>query len=216
MVTTDISSKSTVVSRDEITAAIRNAEQTTSGEIFAILARQSDNYLINSFFIWTIGIFSCSIILVFVFHWSWHDIPLHYFAITILFCHLIGLFYLSIIPKLRLAITPTRVKNYICHKNAIKQFLAQNVHRTEKRTEILLFISLAERYAEIIADTKISEKVPLQTWNEIVASMIEKARQNDLTGAYIVAIKKSGNILSEYFPAKEYIANELPDHIVEI
>lgn len=216
MVTTNISSKSTVVSRDEITAAIRNAEQTTSGEIFAVLAQQSDNYLIISFFMWTIGIFFCSIILAFVFHWRWHDIPLHYFAITILFCHLIGLFYLSIIPGLRLAITPTPVKNYICHENAIKQFLAQNVHRTEKRTGILLFISLTERYAEIIADTKISKKVPPQTWNEIVASMIEKARQNDVTGAYIVAIEKSGNILSEYFPAKEHIANELPDHIVEI
>lgn len=73
-----------------------------------------------------------------------------------------------------------------------------------------------KRCAQIIADTKIFKKLPPQKWMEIIASIIKKTRKNDLTGAYIVAIEKSGNISSEYFPAKEHIANELPDHIVEI
>lgn len=202
--------------RDEIGTAIRKAEGPTCGEIYAVLARESDNYLLISFFIWTIVVFFCSMILAFGLHWWWHDVPLHYFAITVLSCHLLGLFYLSIIPRLRLAITPTLIKTRICHENAIKQFLAQNVHHTEKRTAVLLFISLAERYAEVIADVKISDKVPPQTWNAIVAGMVEKARENDLTGAYVEAIEKSGQILSEYFPAPDHSENELPDHIVEL
>lgn len=206
----------TLSQRNEITEAIHKAEKNTCGEIFAVLAKDSDNYLFVSFFIWTVFVFFIFIILAFVLHWGWHDVPLHYFAMAILAVHLIGLFYLSVIPKLRLAITPPSVKKYICHGNAIKQFLAQNVHRTTKRTAILLFISLAERYAEVIADIKISEKIPQETWSTIVVQMIEKASEKDLTGAYIIAIQKSGEILTQYFPANDHIDNELPDHIVEL
>lgn len=205
-----------VIERDKIGAAIHAAEKTTTGEIFAIFTKESDSYFFISFFIWTAVVFFISIVAAFGLHWGWHDVPLHYFASAALIIHLLGLFYLSVIPALRLAITPIAIKKRICHANALKQFLAQNINRTTKRTGILLFISLAEHYAEVIADSKISDKVPFDTWTSIVDGMITKARNNDLTGAYIEAIEKSGSILSEYFPSAGHIKNELPDHIIEL
>lgn len=204
------------IERNRISAAIHAAEKTTTGEIFAIFTKESDSYFFISFFIWTAVVFLIFVIAAFGLHWGWHDVPLHYFASAALIIHLLGLFYLSVIPALRLAITPTAIKKRICHANAIKQFLAQNINHTTERTGILLFISLAEHYAEVIADSKISDKLPFETWTSIVDGMIKKARDRDLTGAYIEAIKKSGTILSEYFPSSRHIKNELPDHIIEL
>lgn len=205
-----------VVERDRISIAIREAEKTTTGEIFAVFTKESDSYFFISFFIWTAVIFFLTIIAAFGLHWGWHDIPLHYFATVALIIHLLGLFYLSVMPALRMAITPEAIKKRICHGNALRQFLAQNINRTTKRTGILLFISLAEHYAEVIADTKISDKVPVETWTSIVNGMIKQARNKDLTGAYIEAIEKSGKILAQYFPAQSHVKNELPDHIIEL
>lgn len=205
-----------VIERDRISAAIHSAEKTTSGEIFAVFTKGSDSYFIISFFMWTVFVFFCSIIVAYCLHFWRYDIPLHYFASIFLTIHLLGLFYLSIIPALRLAITPASIKNRICHEYAMRQFLAQNINRTKKRTGILLFISESEHYAEVIADTKISEKVPPETWNAIVKGMMEKARNRELTEAFVEAIKKSGEILTCYFPESSHIDNELPDHIVEL
>lgn len=205
-----------VIQHDEISAAIRSAEATTDGEIYAVFAKESDSYFFISFFIWTVTIFFVSIIGAYMLHWGWHDIPLHYFATVVLSIHLLGLFYLSIIPALRLLITPGAIKNRICHANATRQFLAQNINRTTKRTGILLFISQAEHYAEIIADVKIAEKVPPETWKRIINGMVKKARDGDINGAFIESIQKSGKILTQFFPRNSHIDNELPDRIVVI
>lgn len=213
---TNSSNYTTILQRDQISAAICSAEKSTNGEIFAVFAKESDNYFFISFFIWTVAIFFTSIIAAYGIHWFWHDVPLHYFASTVLAIHLLGLFYLSILPQLRLLITPAAIKNRICHANAVRQFLAQNINRTKKRTGILLFISQAEHYAEVISDIKIVEKVPAEIWTDIVKGMMTKAREGHLTEAYLEAIKKSGEVLTHYFPRNATTENELPDHIIEI
>lgn len=209
-------SLSNVIDRDRISAEIHSAEKTTSGEIFAVFTKGSDSYFIISFFVWTVFVFFSSIIAAYCLHFGRFDIPLHYFASIFLTIHLLGLFYLSIIPALRLAITPASIRNRICHENATRQFLAQNINQTKKRTGILLFISEAEHYAEVIADVKISEKVPPETWNTIVKVMMDKARTGKLTEAFVEAIKESGEILTHYFPESSHKDNELPDHLVEL
>jgi len=45
------------------------------------------------------------------------------------------------------------------HAEAMHQFLAQGIHLTERRTGVLIFASVAERYAEIVADNGINAKV---------------------------------------------------------
>ena len=45
------------------------------------------------------------------------------------------------------------------HAEAMNQFLTHGIHLTEHRTGVLIFASVAERYAEIIADSGINAKV---------------------------------------------------------
>ena len=71
---------------------------------------------------------------------------------------------------------PRRLRYRRAHDNALKQFLARNVHITTARTGVLIFVSLAERYAEVVADSGINAKVPQETWNDIVADLVAHAQ----------------------------------------
>ena len=61
--------------------------------------------------------------------------------------------------RLRIHLVPRRQRYRHAHDNAMKQFLARNVHLTTARTGVLLFVSLAERYAEVVADAGINSQV---------------------------------------------------------
>ena len=45
------------------------------------------------------------------------------------------------------------------HQEALRQFGAHGLQHTERRTGVLIFVSVAERYAEMIADAGIARKV---------------------------------------------------------
>jgi hypothetical protein len=63
------------------------------------------------------------------------------------------------LPMIRFRIVPKRRMWARAHAEAMHQFLAQGIHLTEHRTGVLIFASVAERYAEIVADSGINAKV---------------------------------------------------------
>ena len=67
---------------------------------------------------------------------------------------------------LRFAIVPNSIQRARAHQKAVEQFLAQNLHTTKGRTGVLIYVSFAEHYAEVIADDGIYKKVPHDPWNE--------------------------------------------------
>ena len=56
-------------------------------------------------------------------------------------------------------------------RRAVEQFLVQNLHTTKGRTGVLIYVSFAERYAEVIADDGIYKKVPPETWERVVREL---------------------------------------------
>jgi putative membrane protein len=61
-------------------------------------------------------------------------------------------------PALPFHIVPRRAKHDRAHAEAMRQFFAQGLDKTEHRTGVLIFASIAERYAEIVADAGINER----------------------------------------------------------
>ena len=122
----------------------------------------------------------------------------------------------SLWPSLRIRLVSKRMRYRRAHENAVRQFLARNIHLTKARTGVLVFVSLAERYAEIVADEGIDAKVPQEAWNGIVARLLEDARAGRLTEGYETAIAAVGALLAEHFPRRADDANELDAHLVEI
>ena len=78
---------------------------------------------------------------------------------------------------MRIHLVPLRQRYRHAHDNAMKQFLSRNIHLTTARTGVMLFVSLAERYAEVVADAGINSRVPQETWDGVVAGLVAHARQ---------------------------------------
>lgn len=202
--------------RTRIATAIRTAEEQTGGEIYAVLARRSDDYFYVAGFIACCGMIITAVIMAFVAHYYWFDLSLPKFALAILAAFLCLVALLALLPRLRMLLVPHRVRYRRAHLNALQQFIARNVHLTNKRTGILLFVSLAERYAEVVADAGINAKVGQQEWNTIVATLSAHAAKGTVADGFCEAIAQAGGLLAQHFPKEEGDVNELEDHLVEL
>lgn len=60
---------------------------------------------------------------------------------------------------IRYRLIPRQTRREHARQEALRQFAAHGLQHTELRTGVLIFVSLAERYAEVIADARINQKV---------------------------------------------------------
>jgi putative membrane protein len=201
---------------ERIAAAIRSAEATTSGEIYCVVAQRSDGYFFSSALIVTAAILVISLGVAFAIEAWWLTMRLPVFVGAQLLALVAALALIYALPGLRIMLAPRRWQYMRAHDNALKQFYARNVHLTAERTGVLIFVSLSERYAEVIADAGIEAKVPQDIWDSIVAGLIDDARNDRLAVGFETAIVAVGALLSEHFPIGPDDINELDDHLVEI
>jgi len=199
-----------------IAEAIRNAEESTSGEIYCVVARRSDGYFFSAAMVFTVSILMISLAVAFLLEAWWLTMRLPVFVSAQLLALAAALALVYALPGLRIRLAPRHWQYIRAHDHALKQFLSRNVHLTAERTGVLIFVSIAERYAEIVADAGINAKVPQDMWDSIVAGLIDDARHDRLADGFVTAVAAVGALLAEHFPAGPDDVNELDDHLVEI
>ena len=195
--------------KQTITQAIRDVESGCEAELVTVICQRSDDYyyiptlwaaLVALSFPGILSIVGVSLANEYI--WQ---VGL-FFAIALLFQ----------LTPLKLALVPRYIKYERASRYAHHLFMMKGLHLTEKNTGILLFVSLDEQYAEIIADSGIDSKVSSGQWQSIVDGFIASIKQKEIAEAYLTSIKRCGEILLEHYPAKEKSLNELPDHLIEI
>jgi putative membrane protein len=117
---------------------------------------------------------------------------------------------------LKMRLIPKAVKRRRAGRLAWEQFFAQNLHLTRQRTGVLLFVSVAEHYVEILADKGINDKVKQDAWDNIVADFIKRVKAREITEGFLSAIGACGELLAESFPRSEGDVDELPNRFIEI
>ena len=198
--------------RARITAAIHAAERNTSGEFVAVAARASDHY-IGFAFLWA-AVLALLLpgALLFLPH------PLRYALIyqlqLVSFAVLMLLF--EFVPVLHMALVPKRVQQAHARRLAQEQFYAQGVHRTHEHSGVLFFVSLAERYVQVVADEGIHEKLGEAAWREVVEAFLKEVQQGDVTAGFVAGITACGAAMAKHYPAKPGDADELSDGLFEI
>ena len=115
---------------------------------------------------------------------------------------------------MRLALVPRRVKRRRAHRRAVEQFLAQNLHTTAGRTGVLIFVSVAERFAEILADAAINEKVPQAEWQAIVDELTQHIGNGQPGDGFVRAIAAVGEHLARHFPPDASHPHALSNHLI--
>lgn len=194
-----------------VAQAVQEAEQCTSGELVTVIAEQADEYREVPLF-WA-ALFSLTVP---TFLWLWLlPTPPGYFIAAQLGSFVVIYALLSLTP-LRYALVSTREKTARAQQLARAQFLQHGLHRTRDRTGVLIFVSLAEHYVEIIADEGIHSKVPPGYWDEIVQNFIARVRKRELSEGLMEAVKACGGQLAQHFPRRVDDVNELPNTPLEM
>lgn len=131
------------------------------------------------------------------------------------------LFFLALIAVLQirsihLLLVPRSTKKRRASRMAYLQFHSLGVYNTRDRAGVMIFVSLAERHIEILADSGLSKFVTQDIWAAIVNEMAASMRADDLITGYENAIKRCSEILSQHFPDGVNPENELADGLIEI
>ena len=200
--------------RHWVIAAIKLAETQTSGEIIVVAAKQSDDYVHVPIHIAA----GTALAVPFVLPWlarlfPWATVSLWWvFAIQLLV--FIGVALVLSHNWFRYLVTPRKLMHKYAHRNAATQFLAFNTHGTGGRTGVLIFVSLLERYVEIIGDTAIATQVKREDWQRIVDQMRPILKDQRLCDALVLGVEHCGTTLAKHFPPNSLNPNELPDHFI--
>ena len=213
-----------------VSAAVTAAEAHTAGEIVTIVSAHSDTYadiaMLWSALVGLLALLALSLIPDFYLgiydrmtgSWVQQWTPRAVFAVALLVASLkfMGMWLLQLWPPLRLALVPSPVKHMRVRAKAVTCFKVGAERRTQGRTGVLIFLSLRERRAEIVADEAIAAKVAPEVWGAAMVAMLAEIRQGRIADGMIAAVEKVGTVLAEHFPVAEGDINELPDRLIEV
>jgi putative membrane protein len=196
--------------RERIAEAIRRAERETRGEIVCVLARRSSDYAAVAV-IWAAIVALVS---------PWPMIALTQLAVDRIFALQIAIFLVLLAvfawPPLRMRLIPPPLARAHAHFAAMEQFMIRGLGRKKDQTAVLVFVSLAERYARIVAGDAIASLVPQSEWQGTVDALTGHMSHRRIADGFIVAIERCGAVLARHFPPLPDEKDELPNRIYVI
>ena len=213
-----------------ISDAVTAAEGQTSGEIVTVVADRSDGYTdVSIAFAAIAAITVLTLAALFPdppleayagLHGSWNAAwaPGEVFAMAAGLAVVLFLLTLALmaIPAIRFRLIPGRIRSLRVEDRAIDLFKVGAERRTHGRTGVLIYLSMREHRAEIVADEAIASKVPPEVWGEAMVDMLGEIRRGDVAGGLVVGIVDVGKVLARHFPRDADDVNELPDRLIEL
>lgn len=99
-------------------------------------------------------------------------------------------------------------------ERALQIFSQLQIWDTEHNSGVLIYLLLADRKVEIIADRGINSRVNHSVWLNICQDMESKFRAGDFESGVLMGISAITALLQQHFPPQEHHHNDLPDHPV--
>lgn len=216
--------------RKLVSEAVTAAESATSGEIVTVLADSSDGYT-DVALLWAIGaaftamsVFA-ALPLPFLDLWDsliggwghqWSTGELASMVIALGLITFLAVLGVQQWEPIKFALIPAPTKTIRVHAQAVRQFKVGADRRTTGRTGVMIYLSMREHRAEIVADESIAAKVPAEVWGEAMGDMLSHIRHGRVAEGLAVGIRDVGHVLAEHFPRGADDQNELPDRLIEV
>lgn len=209
----------TQTEKDALATQIRQAESQTRAEIVTVIADQSDHYRYIPM-LWAALLALAVPGLYFLYHhvtsdgWTYPGesveslARLFYVQALVFF----GLGMLIQYPPFRFWLVPKSVKHGRAARHAREQFLLQNMHQTTSRAGVLVFVSVAEHYVEIIVDTEVAAVVDNEVWVETVDEFTSCIKRGSIAEGFTRTIEHCNKVLSKSFPANDVADNGVPNN----
>jgi putative membrane protein len=220
----------TDLDRQKIADAVAAAEMASAGEIVTIITPQSDTYR-DVGLAWSITIaflalaalelaptFYLSLIDRAFGLWghTWKPQAVLGIALSAAVIKFLAMLLLMEWRPLRLFLTPSPIKSARVHARALTCFRVGAQGRTTGHTGILIYLSMAERRAEIIADEAIASKVTPEVWGEAMHALLTEIRAGRIADGMVAAVAQVGQVLALHLPRAIDDSDELPNRLIEV
>lgn len=96
-------------------------------------------------------------------------------------------------------------------QRAIALFADYGIWDTEDHCGVLIYVNLADRKVDIVADRGIDRKIDAATWQAVCNTMTQGFAHSDYHGAALAAVEQVNELLRRHFPSNGARPNELPD-----
>lgn len=194
--------------QEQVARAISEAERNTDAELVCVLAPRADDYQYIPT-LWAAGAALLVPGLAELAGLWWTPLEIWWLQLGVF----MALALLLRWPPLLARIIPRRVRFWRAGNLARRQFLEQNLHHTEGGNGVLIFVSEAEHYVEIIADQGVASVVDNAQWAAIVGDFTRRVKAGQTLPGFIECIQSCGELLARHRPATQ-AKNELPNHLV--
>ena len=216
--------------RARIGVAVTAAELASNGEIVTIAANASDKYhdvALHWALAALLGVLAAAAAyppwleaLATLVNGDWASAPGMREYLTILLVVATAMFTIVLLVlktvPLRIALTPGATRQRRVRRRAVELFKVGAAQKTVGRTGILVYLSMGERQAEIVADEAILAVTTPETWAEAMAALLVEVKAGRPADGICAAVGLIGAVLAEHFPKTETDTNELPDALIEL
>jgi putative membrane protein len=220
----------TAAERDRIAAAVAAAEAHADAEVVPVVAHQSDRYG-DVALAWSAGVAGFALLVVMLInpfylalvdgalglwnhHWPPRDVMM--LALVIACGKFGGMWVMLLWRRLRLLLVPGLVKAARVRAAAHQAFHLTAQGRTSGATGVVIYLSLAERRADIVPDAAIAAKIAPEAWGDAMHAMLDHFRADRVADGLIAGIAAVGAVLATHVPRDSKPANELPDGPIEL
>ncbi|KAB7884690.1 TPM domain-containing protein [Poseidonibacter ostreae] len=197
--------------KQEISKEIEKLELQSSAELVAVVTKRSASYKYISSLLSISFLALLSIIFVF-----FTEISSFILLQIQLFVFILLYLLFEKFDNIIMLILPKAYKYSIAKEYANKQFSNLGLNRTKTNQALMFFVSLDEKYVEIIADETISSKISNEYFQEIVDAFILDVKNNQLSKGYLKAIQACSEKLIKEFPIQVNDENELANDVIEL
>ena len=192
----------------QVAEAIARVEKTTDAELVTVLAARAD----DSAYIPLLWASLIALVVPGVVHYLSGYLTMY----TLLVAQWVTFIVLCLVfrlPKVTTRLIPRSVRHWRASNLARRQFLEQNLHHTVGSTGVLIFVSEAERYVEILVDDGISKRLDDSNWDAIVQAFTQQVKQGQTLAGFIACVEACGELLKVHVPVTQ-TRNELPNRLV--
>lgn len=194
--------------QETLAQTIGEQEKRTDAELVTVLARQADDYRYVTL-LWA-ALLSLLVPVALLFLPVWLT-PFE--ALLLQWGVLLVLAVLFRLKPVQFRVVPRRLQRMRAAGLARQAFLEQGLHRTRGGTGLLIFVSEAEHYVEILADQGIARHVDDSEWQTIVDAFIARVKAGRVAEGFQECVAACGDKLATHVPATEQ-KNELPNHLI--
>ena len=189
---------------EAIEAAVRETEAHSAGEIVPYAVDHSDPYRDAAWMAGTLGSILAALAAALFYEVTdtWVGHPTHWIGFPALAGAAVGYLLGAAVPAVQRRLIPAGVMEHRVHQRALAAFVEQEVFRTRDRTGILLFVSLLERRAVVLADSGITARVAQDEWDAVVADIVAGMRRGEPGPALAAAIRRCAGLLATHGVAR--------------